>query len=258
MLAILACALMVSAGRSEDKPAPPDKDQIQGTWLLVSGEAGGKPITPEDAKALKLIIAGDKLTVQHNDQKVQGPFKLDPDKKPKEMDVEMDGKVCKAIYQLDGDTLRIAHGEPGDPRPEEFRAKEGFHRHIMVLKRVKPARTTAEEDDALNLLWLVRVADRKKLDQGNRDLLATLDKCKVPTAEKAEKAATAAKLKAGGLDAQEGTRVIALMRIGVDVPKFADKGDLVWVVRFEHVLNASVTQEMWVSSTTGEVRPILP
>jgi uncharacterized protein (TIGR03067 family) len=258
LLVIFACALMVSAGRSEDKPAPSDKDKIQGTWLVVSAEQGGKPLSPEDAKTLKLVFAGDKLTLQHNDQKVQGPFKLDPDKKPKEMDVEIAGKTCKAIYQLDGDTLKIAHGEPGDPRPEEFRAKEGSHRQIMVLKRDKPVRTTAEEEDVINLLWTVRVADRKKLDQGNRDLLATLDKSKVPTVEKAEKAATAAKLRAGGLDAQEGARVIALMRVGVDVPKFADKGDLIWVVRFEHVLNLSVTQEMWVSSTTGEVRAILP
>ena len=108
-----------------------------------------------------------------------------------------------------------------------------------------------------DLLWLPKITDRHNLDTGLRRLLEALDKSKVPTAEKAEEAALWAKLKAGGLLAEEGARVIGLVRLGVDVAQFATSGDLVWVVQIEHAVRG-VTQEVWVSSTTGAVRAMLP
>lgn len=53
------------------------------------------------------------------------------------------------------------------------------------------------------------------------------------------------------------TRVVGLVRLGVDVAGFATSGDLVWVVQIEHAARG-VTQEVWVSSTTGAVRTMLP
>jgi hypothetical protein len=82
---------------------------------------------------------------------------------------------------------------------------------------------------AIILLWLPKITDRHNLDSGLRRLLETLDKSKVATAEKAEGAALGAKLKAGGLLAEEGARVVGLVRLGVDVAEFATSGDLVWV-----------------------------
>ncbi len=108
-----------------------------------------------------------------------------------------------------------------------------------------------------DLLWLPKTADRQKLDTGLRRLLEALDMSKVPTAERAEGVALGAKLKAGGVLAEEGPRVVGLVRLGVDVPAFATRGDLVWVVLIEHAVHG-VTQEVWVSSTTGAVRAMLP
>ena len=42
-----------------------------------------------------------------------------------------------------------------------------------------------------------------------------------------------------------------------NVPGFAASGDLVWVVRYS-ILGSGVSQEMWISSTTGAVRTMLP
>lgn len=108
-----------------------------------------------------------------------------------------------------------------------------------------------------DLLWLSRIADRHNLDADLRGLLERLDKSRVPTAEKAAGVALGAKLKAGGLLAEEGPRVVGLVRLGVDVAEFAASGDLVWVVQIEHGVRG-VTQEVWVSSTTGAVRAMLP
>jgi uncharacterized protein (TIGR03067 family) len=110
---------------------------LQGTWVLVSGERGGKPVPAEVAKDLRLVIAGNKMTLQNKDRKATFTFKLKSDKKPKQIDVDMDGKVGKGIYQLDGDSLKIAHGELGDPRPKEFPTKKGSQLTIMVFKRQK-------------------------------------------------------------------------------------------------------------------------
>jgi len=132
---------------------------------------------------------------------------------------------------------------------------------IILLGTAALGPVAAEEPGPLrsihDLLWLPKITDRHNLDSGLRRLLETLDKSKVPTAEKAEGAALGAKLKAGGLLAEEGARVVGLVRLGVDVAEFATSGDLVWVVQIEHAVRG-VTQEVWVSSTTGAVRAVLP
>ena len=56
---------------------------------------------------MKLTFKGDKLTIKSKDQMKEITFKLDATKKPKEMDVDFDGKTGKGLYQLDGDTLKI-------------------------------------------------------------------------------------------------------------------------------------------------------
>ena len=108
-------------------------------------------------------------------------------------------------------------------------------------------------DDLLPLLS----RDRQALSLEYQRLLQGLASSRVPTVERAEHAAIRYKLASGGVLAEEATAVVALLRIGVDVPSFANKGDLVWVVRVSHMV-WGVTQELWISSTTSEVRAMLP
>jgi predicted TIM-barrel fold metal-dependent hydrolase len=117
-----------------------------------------------------------------------------------------------------------------------------------------PAATLRSVHD---VLWLLEVADRRTLDVGLQRLLETLAQSKVPTAAQAEGVALGTKLRSGGVLAEEGARVVGLLRLGVDVADFAAGGDLVWVVRIEH-MTRGVTQEVWVSTTTGAVRTMLP
>jgi uncharacterized protein (TIGR03067 family) len=54
-----------------------------------------------------------------------GRYRLDPDQDPKELDFIARNPVRgenirKGIYELDGDTLRFALAEPGQPRPTKF------------------------------------------------------------------------------------------------------------------------------------------
>src|SRR6516162_5222640 len=117
--ALVIAVLAVGAALSQDKEGKSDQDKIQGTWTMVSGMREGKPF-PEEAKNRKITFAGNKMKLKMNDQEHEVTFKLDPAKKPKEIDVDFDGQAGKGIYELDGDTLKIAHGDLGEARPTEF------------------------------------------------------------------------------------------------------------------------------------------
>ena len=138
---------------------------------------------------------------------------------------------------------------------------------LLVAFMLAPATTGAQPAPARppvptlrsahDLLWLLEVADRRTLAVEFQRLLETLAQSKVPTAEEAKTVALWTKVRAGGLLAEEGARVVGLLRLGVDVVDFAASGGLVWVVRIEH-MRRGITQEVWVSATSGAVRTMLP
>ena len=121
---------------------------------------------------------------------------------------------------------------------------------------VRPTLPGDGMQDSHDLLWLLG-SDRKNLGSDYQQVLDSLEDSKVPTVERAENEAIRFKLASGGLLAEESVAVVGLLRIGVELPAFANSGDLVWVVRISHQVRG-VTQEMWISSTTGAVRTMLP
>ena len=71
-----------------------------------------------------------------------GDLRLDPSKKPREMDfVHLEGllrdKTWQAIYELDGGTLKICYAEAdsGKERPKEFKTQPDSALLLIVLKR---------------------------------------------------------------------------------------------------------------------------
>lgn len=134
----LTFGFLAVTATADDKAAQADKEKLQGTWALVAGKRDGKEMPEERVKAVQLVIAGDKFTVKNKDRERTFTLKLYPDKKPKAIDVDMDGTVGEGIYELDGDNLKLIHGEAGDPRPTEFVSKEGSKRTLMIFKRAKP------------------------------------------------------------------------------------------------------------------------
>ena len=113
-----------------------DQEMIQGTWALVSGERNGKPFPDEVIQHVQLIFTGEKLATKNKNRQTEATFKLDPSRAPKEIDLDMEGNVGMGVYQLVGDTLKIAHGEVGDARPKEF-PTAGSGLTVLVLRREK-------------------------------------------------------------------------------------------------------------------------
>jgi len=136
---VVVCGLVFSAGLAADEKS--DQDKIQGKWQMESGMRGGKALPDENVKNTVIVIDGNKMkftrTVDGKEQTREMTFKLDASKKPKTIDVDIEGKPGLGIYTLDGDTLKICHGEQGDERPTELSSKEGSKVTVVVLKRVK-------------------------------------------------------------------------------------------------------------------------
>jgi hypothetical protein len=120
----------------------------------------------------------------------------------------------------------------------------------------QPARLEPMLKDSNDLLWALAL-ERQNLGTDLQQMLKALDASSIPDMKAAEGAAIRFTLANGGLLAEETIRVVALLRLGRDVLPFARRGTLVWVVRTSHVA-LGVTQEVWVSSETGEVRATLP
>ena len=128
---------------------------------------------------------------------------------------------------------------------------------IAVAVLATPEDPRAQElRDADDVLWLLD-RDRRNLSVEYQRILRVLDASKVPNADRAREIAIRFKLAHGGLRAEEGPKVVGLLRIGRDLPAFASRGDLVWVVRITHSW-LGVTQEIWIGSASGEVLVMLP
>jgi uncharacterized protein (TIGR03067 family) len=125
--------------RAEDK-----KDEMakfDGTWKLVSSERDGDKAPDDAIKDAKAVCKDGTVKLQVGDKAVgEFEFVVDPTKKPKWMDATATsggdkGKKFFAIYEFDGDTLRVCLNDK--ERPKEFSAKKGTGNTLDVYKRDK-------------------------------------------------------------------------------------------------------------------------
>ena len=135
----LVLSLAQAARSGEDK----EGDTLQGTWLPAAAELGGKMFPDEVRKSIKLVVKDDKYTVTAGKEVDQGSVKLNPAAKPKEMDITgtdgpNKGKTFLAIYERDGDSLRVCYDLSGKSRPTEFKTRAGTQLVLVTYKREKP------------------------------------------------------------------------------------------------------------------------
>jgi uncharacterized protein (TIGR03067 family) len=150
MLASRLSVLLVFAATglvafAQDDAAKEEVKKLQGTWKIVSVEIDGKK-QPVDQAKMVFIFKDNTMQFLVNDQKaVEGTFTVKPSAKPKEIDVTHNigpnkGKVDMNLYELDGDTLKIA-GYTGDisltKRPTAFPKEGAKGFDSFVLKREK-------------------------------------------------------------------------------------------------------------------------
>ena len=137
-LALLALSLTVTAQAPEpEDPNKADLKALQGTWQMIKAVKEGKA-TDKDIKGVTMVIEKDTLTIKDGKRDEQVKIKVDPSKKPHQIDLEVGkGKIetVKGIYKLEKDELSIRFAERGKDRPTSFDTKgEGG---LLVFKRKK-------------------------------------------------------------------------------------------------------------------------
>ena len=118
-----------------------DWKKLAGTWKVESAVLNG-----EDQSA---VFKETVLTVEEGKYKVDfagmtdtGTLKIDPAKKPKLMtitgtDGPSKGKSLPAIYEIDGDTLKVCYTLDGKDPPTEFKSTAENKTLLVTYKRGK-------------------------------------------------------------------------------------------------------------------------
>jgi RNA polymerase sigma factor (sigma-70 family) len=147
------------AARGPGKPKE-DKAPLQGAWDVIAHDTLGRPASKEFlARKHQWVFAGAKLTLRDKDGVArEGTFRIDPEKKPKVLDVTFQGglpagaralvpaeEAQEGIYELEGDTLKVCYGYPGKGRPTEFASKADPPTGLVVFRREPPAKGPGRE-----------------------------------------------------------------------------------------------------------------
>ncbi|HXG10950.1 MAG TPA: TIGR03067 domain-containing protein [Gemmataceae bacterium] len=143
VLLVLIVGLVLAAAQPKEE-VKRDLEKLQGTWIVASLIADGKEVPAEDLKDLRVVIKDNTYTLYVKDKVFEeGTFTIDPTKKPKTIDSTPTsgpnkGKKSLGIYEIEGDTLKMASGPAGkDQRPKEFASKPGTEDELAVYKREK-------------------------------------------------------------------------------------------------------------------------
>ncbi|HEY8504722.1 MAG TPA: TIGR03067 domain-containing protein [Gemmataceae bacterium] len=136
--AALAAALALAGGlRAQDEAK--ELEKLKGTWVIVKAERGGKPA--DEPKGDRITFDADKITVNIRGTERKGKVKIDATKTPKQIDLIAEGEdapgPAPAIYELEGDTLKMALGRPGGDRPAKFATEEGSMVIVLIFEREK-------------------------------------------------------------------------------------------------------------------------
>jgi len=142
-VSLAAFLLAVPALAQDTDAVARDLKQLQGEWKAVSADKDGQPPPADVLENLRMTFTKDKILVHIKDERKEVSFKIDPGKKPKAIDVTpaegpQAGKVVPGIYEVTGETLRLAFAE-GDnaKRPESFTPKAGSNLTVLTLKKMK-------------------------------------------------------------------------------------------------------------------------
>lgn len=125
------CVLGVTVAEDKKK----DIDRLQGEWEIEHIEVVGKVIPGKEVKERKLTLKGDQL-IPVDSPNDPGTVKLNPEKKPAEIDLTDKNKTTMAgIYRIDGDRWEVCFADPGEARPTEFKSSADGKTSVMMLKR---------------------------------------------------------------------------------------------------------------------------
>ena len=134
---VLLAVVFASPGVVAGGDAKKDLKKFEGTWAVHSAKKGGREGPANETKQLRFVFSGDKMTLMLGEKALEGTFKIDPSKKPSQIDMTLQGKAVEGIYKFEDGMLELCLSEPGTARPAEFKSPEMTMTLLLVLKRAK-------------------------------------------------------------------------------------------------------------------------
>ena len=119
---------------------PDDARAVQGNWKPIKAELAGQPIPDAVMKSISLKLEKGKYEVFAGGTPDRGAYAIDAATKPKSMTIfgaegPNIGRTFPAIYELQGDTLRICYDLSGAKRPTEFKSVAGTQLYLVTYQR---------------------------------------------------------------------------------------------------------------------------
>ncbi len=141
-LPIISLAAIILATAAWNSQAADEPKGHDGTWLPTSAQMGDFKFDDKTLKGMKLVIEGNKYTVTLGDSVDKGTTKVDATAKPKTMDImgtegPNKDKTFLAIFEDDGDTMRVCYDLTGKKRPTEFKTSKEMPYFLVTWKREK-------------------------------------------------------------------------------------------------------------------------
>src|SRR5262245_11766957 len=130
---LMIASLAMAGNLNADDP----KEKLKGTWEVVSWVIAGEKEPEERWKGMVITFEGDSATWSGKGISDKNTYKIDAAQKPAHLDLKTERKPekeIKAIYQLEGDTLKIAMTDDGKERARSFDEKVYV---VYTLKRKK-------------------------------------------------------------------------------------------------------------------------
>jgi len=141
LLALLIASLADLTARATDATKI-----LNGTWKPQQAVLAGQPSPPAVLEAITLTIDGTNYEVvvvtEKGPSPDRGTLAFDPTANPKAMTITgvegpNAGRIIPAIYELDGDTLRICYDLSRKQRPAEFKSAPATRLYLVTYQRVK-------------------------------------------------------------------------------------------------------------------------
>ena len=138
---ILFCGLLARFEALAKEPKT-NSMAIDGKWSVSTAELAGDALPTELFQKMTLILDKEKYTLKSERLDDTGTMVADTTKKPMQLDIKgvegpNKGKTLLAIYELDGDSLKICYDLEGKARPTEFKTTKGTKQFLVLYKRIK-------------------------------------------------------------------------------------------------------------------------
>jgi uncharacterized protein (TIGR03067 family) len=119
-----------------------DVKKMNGTWTVAEAHLAGMKLPEDFSKTVKLTLKDGAYSTEVGDNKDEGTVKLIAGTKPALMEIEgtvgpNKGKKFQAIYELDGDKMRVCYALDGKTKPTEFKSTAENGMFLVTYVRAK-------------------------------------------------------------------------------------------------------------------------